>query len=86
MSNKAEKIAFLQQSIATLVEDAQKTDKGVKAAGVRVRKGLLDIMKAAKEIRTEILTEAKTTEASAEAKASGKASTLKPVPAKKNGK
>jgi hypothetical protein len=59
MSTKSEKIASLQQAINSLVEDGQKSDKGVKAAGVRVRKGLLDIMKAAKELRTEILAENK---------------------------
>jgi len=59
MSTKSEKLASLQQTLTSLVEDAQKTDKGVKAAGVRVRKGLLDVMKAAKELRNEILAENK---------------------------
>lgn len=62
MSTKSEKLASLQQTLTSLVEDAQKTDKGVKAAGVRVRKGLLDVMKAAKELRNEILAENKASE------------------------
>ena len=58
--SKSEKIAQLQANLSTLLEDAQKNDKGVKAAGVRVRKGLLDVMKVAKELRNEILADSKT--------------------------
>ena len=58
--SKSEKIAQLQANLTALIEDAQKNDKGVKAAGVRVRKGLLDIMKTAKELRNEILADSKT--------------------------
>ena len=57
--SKSEKIAQLQANLTALIEDAQKNDKGVKAAGVRVRKGLLDIMKTAKELRNEILADSK---------------------------
>jgi type II secretory pathway component PulK len=57
--SKSEKIAQLQANLSSLLEDAQKNDKGVKAAGVRVRKGLLDVMKVAKELRNEILADSK---------------------------
>jgi hypothetical protein len=72
--SKSEKIAQLQANLSTLLEDAQKNDKGVKAAGVRVRKGLLELMKTAKELRNEIL---------ADSKASVKEETKAEKPAKK---
>lgn len=59
MTEKSAKVLELQAQLASLVEDAHKSDKGNKAAGVRVRKGLLDIMKVAKDIRTQILADAK---------------------------
>ncbi len=42
-------------SLTTALNDADKHDRGVKAAGTRLRKTLLDITKAAKSIRAEIL-------------------------------
>lgn len=41
--------------LTTALNDADKHDRGVKAAGTRLRKTLLDITKTAKSIRAEIL-------------------------------
>ena len=70
MKVKSAKVLELQAQLTSLVDDVHKSDKGNKAAGVRVRKGLLDIIKAAKELRVQILAEAKaSTDAAATAPA-----------------
>lgn len=50
-----EKFNELRDLIASLEEDTQKFfDKGNKAAGVRVRKGLQEVKSVAQELRVEI--------------------------------
>lgn len=53
--NKMEKFNELKELIASIEEDTAKFfEKGVKAAGVRVRKGLQEIKKVAQEMRVEV--------------------------------
>ena len=50
-----EKFNELKELIASIEEDNQKFfEKGTKAAGVRVRKGLQEIKKVSQELRQEI--------------------------------
>ena len=52
---KMEKFNELKALIASIEEDTTKFfDKGTKAAGVRVRKGLQEIKKVAQDMRIEI--------------------------------
>ena len=50
-----EKLSELKRLITSIEEDSAKFfEKGTKAAGVRVRKGLQEIKKVAQEMRIEI--------------------------------
>jgi hypothetical protein len=60
MSDKTvkENVEALATTINEALEDAIKfSDKGNKAAGTRVRKALLDVSKACKEIRQQVTNE-----------------------------
>lgn len=53
-----ENVETLVTTLNEALEDATKfTDKGNKAAGTRVRKALLDVSKACKEIRQQVTNE-----------------------------
>lgn len=53
-----ENVQNLVTTISEALEDAVKfSDKGNKAAGTRVRKALLDVSKACKEIRQQVTEE-----------------------------
>ena len=63
MSGTNETTTLIQEVITeltTALNDADKHDRGVKAAGTRLRKTLLDITKTAKSIRANILEAQKT--------------------------
>jgi hypothetical protein len=51
----SDRIASLKTLITELEDDANKTDKGNKAAGTRVRKALAQLASDSKEIRKEVL-------------------------------
>ena len=46
----------LKEQLNALDEDAEKVDRGQKAAGTRVRKGLQEVKKACDSLRKHILT------------------------------
>ena len=51
----ANRFSELQQAVANLEDDFRKFyDKGNKAAGTRIRKGMQDLKKMAQDIRTEV--------------------------------
>ena len=52
-------VQTLIENLATALEDAGKHDKGVKAAGTRLRTTLLGLTKEAKTIRATILNDQK---------------------------
>ncbi len=51
----ANRFSELQQAVADLEDDFRKFfDKGNKAAGTRIRKGMQDLKKMAQDIRTDV--------------------------------
>ena len=47
-------IQALHDAVAGLIEDAGKHDKGNDAAGRRLRKGLMDVVNASRDLRKKI--------------------------------
>ena len=47
-------IQALHDAIGSLIEDAAKHDKGNDAAGRRLRKGLMDVVNASRDLRKKV--------------------------------
>ena len=51
----SQKLAEIQNLLASAAPEATKVDNGVKVSATRVRKALLESIKLAKELRVEVL-------------------------------
>jgi len=58
----SQKLAEIQNLLASAAPEATKVDNGVKVSATRVRKALLESIKLAKELRVEVLNATKATE------------------------
>ncbi len=56
----SQKLAEIQNLLASAAPEATKVDNGVKVSATRVRKALLESIKLAKELRVEVLNATKT--------------------------
>jgi len=56
----SQKLAEIQNLLASAATEATKVDNGVKISATRVRKTLLESIKMAKELRVEVLNATKT--------------------------
>ena len=56
MATVMDQLNDLKEQLTALEEDAAKVDKGQKAAGTRVRKGLQEVKKACDSLRKHSLT------------------------------
>ncbi len=59
MNNTTETVTAMIEILNEALNDANKHDNGVKAAGTRLRNAMLTITKEAKGIRTQVLTDRK---------------------------
>lgn len=55
----SQKLAEIQNLLASAAPEATKVDSGVKISATRVRKALLETIKMAKELRVEVLASTK---------------------------
>lgn len=55
----SQKLAEIQNLLASVAPEATKVDNGVKISSTRVRKALLESIKLAKELRVEVLNSVK---------------------------
>ncbi|MBK37958.1 MAG: histone H1 [Euryarchaeota archaeon] len=55
MATVTDQLNELKEQLTALEEDAAKVDKGQKAAGTRVRKGLQEVKKSCDSLRKHIL-------------------------------